>query len=684
MKPSLKKNIRPVLSDVKESRARAVEATPASRNAGNLFKPKAAKSLFIKNSKLRLWRKAVLIALAITVIATFGCGWYLWNFKNDAFASASSVYENLKSAASSLINLENDNADLSLKSAEEEITELENRATLFSIFPILSEIPKTISQIHSLTVMLRSVNESISVLKVEGFRMLFGGEGRKFTDLLKSLKADVSAIDATVNDLRNKASRFGVTPVDISDEYIALNMKADRLISGLDAFIGLLEKPGATHFVIVFENPSEMRPAGGFTGSYADVILEGGSVKTIDVDDIYRPDRFLDLKIIPPKQLQGITPDWGVRDANWFFNFPDSAEKIMELLQASSVYEDQGVTFDGVIAVNVRVMEDILKITGPIEIPEYDLTLDDKNFLQEVQWEVEAGRDKKPGQNPKKVLKFILPAVLEKLGNLDDGEKKILIDTLSYRLVNKDIKFYFKDKRMQNIVSEAGLGGEAFVVPVNWSGDYLAVVDANVAGGKTDAFVAQKIELVSKITGEGAVTDNLTIRRIHSGQDEKESWYKQTNQNFIKIFTPLDSKLMALTGNTLKTVKPLISDYKKKGYAVDDDLAVVEGTEEFVSELNTFLYKEVGKTVFGTWFNTPAGKTKELTLTYTSERKINLKSGTRFQFVLDKQSGVESQFEYILEAPPGFKWREVNDFIYRYKSDTIPSRLTIDLTLERM
>ncbi len=684
MKPSSKKNIRPVLSDVKEPRARAVKTAPVSREARNLFKLKTGAPLVIKSSKLGFWRKAVLVALAIMVTAALGFGWYLWNFKNEAFTSASSVYENLKSAVGSLINLENNSADSSLKSAEEEITELQSRASFFSIFPILSEIPKTISQIHGLTVRLMSVNGNMGVLKVEGFRMLFGGGGKEFTNLLKSLKADISAIDATVNDLRNKAFRFGAQSFPVSDEYLSLDVKTDRLVNGLDAFIELLEKPGVTHFVMVFENPSEMRPAGGFTGSYADIILEGGSVKTIDVDDIYRPDKFLDLKIIPPKQLQGVTPDWGVRDANWFFNFPDSAEKIMELLQASSVYEDQGVTFDGVIAVNVRVMEDILKIVGPVEIPEYKMILDDKNFLREVQLEVEAGRDKKPGQNPKKVLKFILPEVLKKLSNLDDAEKKILIDTLSYRLANKDVKFYFKDKRIQNIISEAGLGGEVYVIPAAWNGDYLAVVDTNIAGGKTDAFMAQTIGLVSKIAGDGAITDNLTITRTHSGQNEKDSWYRQTNQNFIKIFTPLGSKLIALTGNTPKIVKPLVSDYEKRGYAVDEDLAVVESTEVRQPADNTYLYKEAGKTVFGTWFNTPPGKTKELILTYTSERKINLKPGTRFQFVLDKQSGVESQFDYILEAPPGFKWREANDFIYRYKSDTIPSRLTIDLTLEKM
>ncbi len=682
MKPSLKKNIHPVLADIKHLRSSSVKNALVSGKP-DLFKKKFRESLVIKSSRLAYWKKAILVFFVLVVVVSVGSGWYLWSFKNDAFRSASVVYKNLKSAALSLVSLENDSANFSLDVAEKEITELQNRASIFSIFPVLSEVPKTIQEVRDLTNRMKSVNDNVGVLKVEGFRMFFGGEGEKFINLLKSLKTDILAIEATVNSLRNKASRFGAESLPVSDDYLSLNVKADRLVDGLNAFIGLLEKPGATHFVLAFKNPSEMRPAGGFWGSYANVILEGGSVKTIDVDDIYRPDRFLDLKVVPPKQLQGTTPNWGARDANWFFNFPDSAEKLMEFLQASSVYEDQGVTFDGVIALNVRVMEDILKIVGSIEIQEYKLVLNDENFLRKVQQEVEAGRDKKPGQNPKKVLKFILPEILEKLGNLNDAEKKILIDTLGYRLANKDIQFYFRDKRIQNIITEAGLGGEVYAVPATWTGDYLAVVNTNIAGGKTDAFISQKIELVSKITSEGDVNNNLTVTRKHSGQNEKESWYKTTNQNFIKVFTPLNSKLIALTGNTRKTVKPLVSDYPRSGYAVDEDLQNIESTEEFLKEFNTYIYEESGKTVFSTWLSIAAGKSGELALTYANKRKIPLRPGTRFQFVFDKQSGVESQFDYILKAPPGFKWKETNDFIYRYKSDTIPSRLVIDLTLEK-
>jgi len=683
MKPSSKKNINPVLSDVKHLRASSTGSAPPRHGAKDFLKPKTREPLLIKSGH-GYWKKTLLLISLAVIILTALFGWYLWNFKNNALISSSSIYENLKSAAWSVVNLENDSADSSLMAAQKELVDLQDRASIFGLFPILKEIPKTIFQVRDLTVRLKNINDGIDRIKVEGFKMFFGGEGKSLVNLLKSLKTDVVAVDNTVSDLRNKASRFGALPVDVSDDYLVLNVGADKLVSGLDAFISLLEKPGSTHFVMIFENPSEIRPGGGFVGSYADVVLENGGIKTIDVDDIYHPDRFLDLKIIPPKQLQGVTSDWGARDANWFFNFPDSAKKIMKFIEASSLYEEQGVTFDGVIALNVRVMEDILKIVGPVEIPEYDLVLDDKNFLSEVQLEVETGRDKKPGQNPKKVLKFILPKVLESLSGLDNSRKKLFIDTLSYRLANKDIRFYFEDERMQNIVAGSGLGGEVYETPLSSRVDYLAVVNTNVAGGKTDAFMAQKIELVSKIMGDGVVNNNLTISRIHSGQNEKNSWYRQTNQNFIKVFTPLGSNLTALTGSMPKTVKPIIVNYAKSGYTVDEDLKTLEDTEEFIKDFNAYAYKESGKTVFGAWFNIKAGETKQLSLTYSLEKKIDLRPGQHFQFVFDKQSGVESQFDYILEAPTGFKWRESNDFIYHYKSDTIPSRLVINLTLEKM
>ncbi|HEY4497056.1 MAG TPA: DUF4012 domain-containing protein, partial [Candidatus Paceibacterota bacterium] len=500
--------------------------------------------------------------------------------------------------------------------------------------------------------------------------------------LLSLKKVDERLVDLKEKGsyLRNLVYKFDALTPDMNSEYLNLSMDLDYAISGLRAIIGFLDDQSPKHIVVIFENPSEIRPGGGFFGSYADLIIQNGAIKEINVDDIYRPDKFSDFKVVPPLHLQGVTTLWGARDANWFFDFRKSASKIMLFLEESDIFKDNGIQFDGVIAINVRLVEDILKIIGDIDLPEYDLVLNSDNFLREVQYEVEAGRDKIPGQNPKKILSVITPRLIEALKNLEDEDKIKFLDDLNYRLSNKDIKFFFEDENLQNFVAKAGADGAVFETSKNFNGDYLAVVSANVAGGKSDYFIKQIINLNSRIDSSGMINNSLSITRTHSGEKEKEWWYRAQNNNFIKIFTTAGSKLIDVDGNSVKTITPSV-DYKKSGYLVDKDLEEVEGSKELLAHLNTGVYRESGKTVFGTWFNVPAGKSKNLQLIYESSRKISLSNKVNYQFVLDKQSGVDSAFEYAIEAPAGFKWLESDSNLFKYSADNTESRLIINLTL---
>jgi hypothetical protein len=680
MKPHSRKNIHPVLSDVKH---------PRDAKTREFFKNEEAKSFItdkkfiIQESKLHLSKKSLLWSVVVMILVGIFFGWYLFDLKNKSFSAAYAIYDNLKSAGAQLSSFEPDAASKSIDQAQATATRLYNRADIFSFVPILSQIPETISKVVKLTITIGDINETIKQAESSGLGMIFGSENNGDTlGFLGRLRDDISSASNISGDLRNIVSKSGVLSAENSAKYIDFNLKASKATEGLDALISLLSQPGDTHFLAIFENPSEIRPSGGFVGSYADITINDGHIKDINVDDIYRPDKFLALKIIPPKQLQGMTGTWGARDANWFFNFPDSAKKILQFMEESSVYKDPGIKFQGIIALNVKVMQDVLQVIGPIELPEYKLTLNNDNFLEEVQYQVEAGQDKIPGQNPKKILKFILPKLIDKLSSLNYADKKLLGEDINYRLNNKDIKFYFKDKKLQNMAESFGFSGEAYNIASNWNGDYLAVVDTNVAGGKTDIFMNQQVQLVSKIDDRGFITDNLKITRIHNGQKQKQSWYRATNIDFLKVFVIPGSRLTALAGNTSKTVMPLVN-YKSVNYLIDPDLAAVEGTEQQLKEFNTSLYEEGGKAVFGTWFNVSVGKSKELDETYESVRRVDLTPGAKFQFVLDKQSGVDSSFDYIIQAPDGFKWAESNDFIYHYKTDNIPSRLTIDLTLQK-
>lgn len=516
--------------------------------------------------------------------------------------------------------------------------------------------------LKDLIVAFTSINADINKLRTEGLNFAFNGRGEELITTLKSLRTNLGKLDVL---------RIGF----LNDS--ALNTANE----GLDALITFLDKPGEQHLLVLFLNPSEMRPIGGFAGSYGELVLERGNIKEIKVNDIYYPDKFLNKKIVPPKELQSVTVDWGARDAAWFFDFPTSAQKTMELLEASDIYVKDGVRFDGVVAVNVRIVEDILALTGPIKLPEYNLTLTEDNFLEEIQREVEVGHDKQAGENPKRVLNALTPILIERLQALDSSDKNALMLTLLGRAVNKDIQFYFEDPKAEGFVKKVGWAGEMAVLDANLSGDYLAVVNTNVAGGKTDARIEQTIKLKSEIDTDGRVNNHLTIIRRHNGKANDAPWYQAKNQNFIKIFTPPKAELISLTGATAKTINPRIN-YSVSGYALDPLLVAIEQTRKRVVKYSTVIYSESGKTVFGAWSSILAGEARTLEVNYKSG-EIRLADSVKYRFILDKQSGVESQFEYEVRAPAGYKWAESNGSTFAYQSDTIPARLTIELTLVR-
>jgi len=517
---------------------------------------------------------------------------------------------------------------------------------------------------------IKGARADLKRLYSEGFGFFFSGRGEEFLAILKSLQKHL-------NDIffgNRRLADFFLRSTSLLPQTDLVTLK-----EGLDSLIVFLDQPGERRLIVLFQNPSEIRPAGGFAGSYGEMVLEKGGLKAIKTNDIYYPDRFLRRKIVPPVQLQSLTPDWGARDAGWFFDFPLSAEKTLSLLESSEVYAKEGVKFDGLIAVNVRVIEDFLAITGPIKVPEYNLTLTKDNFLRQIQQEVEAGRDKKPGQNPKKILGVITPILTERLNQLSSEQKKQLMVLLAYRAFNKDLQFYFRDSSMENLVDRLGWSGQVFQPPADFGGDYLAVVNANIAGGKTDAFIKQTIRLRTELEADGQITNHLVIERQHRGEKEAEPWYRTPNQNFLKVFLLSQAQLISLEGAAAKEIKPRLN-YGKSNYLADADLTALEATRQLWPSFNAESYLEAGKKVIAAWFNLNPGEKKQLTLDYRSG-SFPVVSGVEYRFVLDKQSGVESNFLYEIQAPSGFHWAESNNRLFRQEIGQLPGRLEIKLRL---
>ena len=99
---------------------------------------------------------------------------------------------------------------------------------------------------------------------------------------LQQIRTSLGAIDADSNDLSGSLSELGASStIGGTDFYLPLKAKIGSVESFLDTFIPWLANPTPHHILVLLQNPSEMRPGGGFLGSYADVTIASGSITDI-------------------------------------------------------------------------------------------------------------------------------------------------------------------------------------------------------------------------------------------------------------------------------------------------------------------------------------------------------------------------------------------------------------------
>jgi len=689
------KNVDPVFVDVKKpgfsyrNHAKFARVNLARSPGRFSAKPKSFK-------RLAGWGVIAgsVLFVALLVFAVFN----LREVKAVVVARGGNLVDNFIASVDALKNFEPDAASPFLEENVKEISRLNEvlekpssrtlLGVLGSVIPTFREAGTFLSQIAELNLEFLKFSELVSDLQKNGFGY-FQEDGPAFISRLEEMRAAIKSITGKVESVKNSmASLKFVSPAlgnadeILSGEYLKHASDLQDIDVFLGGLIGILNSEEESRILLIFHNPAEIRPAGGFIGSYGVITVQKGQMVDLEVQDIYWPDHPMnfDLKMVPPEPLQAVTTDWGARDANWFFDFPSSAETVMEFLESSKIYSSAGVRFEGAIAVNIRVMETILKSIGPVEIEDYGLVITSDNFLAEIQREVETGRDKKPGSNPKRILSVLTPLVLNRMNNLNENERREIFEGFRNHFDKKDIMVSLRDSSLASFLNSAGIDGSVYSLPSSFWGSYVAVVNANIAGGKSDEFVDESVEMLLDIDSEGGIFTDLSVTRTHRGDKEKDPWWRATNQNFIQFFANPGSTLVSLKGNDVKKyVKP---DYGKD-YTRNALLESIESTKVLLADYNTWSMSAFGKTVFATWWNLPAGKSETLNLRYqtpSSNRSLPA-SGKKFRFIFERQSGVKNSLKVTLSAPLGFKWAESASSVFVYQTADPESRVVVDLTL---
>ncbi len=490
-----------------------------------------------------------------------------------------------------------------------------------------------------------------------------GSGSKSFSELLGNFKAVLVSADRNVKKAGNLLADIDNSVIPVDKQPLLLDFK--ERIPQFQEYIGdainysdfLLKFVGGNSkktYLVLLQNNSELRPTGGFPGTYALITFKDGYLTKIFVDDIYQIDANLRENIVPPLQMQHITPTWGMRDANWFTDFPASARKVEEFYQKdggdkvdpvkSSETGAAGRQFDGVdgvLAITPDVIADMLKIIGPIDMPEYDMVLGADNFLAEIQNEVEYEADR---AKPKKILTDLQPKFFEKLGEQDKNNWIEIFKIITKAAEEKHMLAYFNDSDLEKTAVENGLGGEIKQTPR----DYLQVVFANVKGSKTDFVTDSSFNLETSLMNDGGAEHTLTISRIHNGGDSQYGFYNRDNSAYVKVFVPEGSVLESIVGQSITDFMPLI-DYD--GFKRDPDLERIEGgVSHPVGGVDAS--EESGKTVFGFWLIVKPKQTKSVVLKYHTPATGT--TGGGYALYWQKQSGTGGDhINFSFKLPDG-------------------------------
>lgn len=331
-------------------------------------------------------------------------------------------------------------------------------------------------------------------------------------------------------NILSKASRFLPISADEKKELEVVN-----------AIVAEMTKKDDTEktYLVMLQNEAELRPGGGFLGQYAVIKMKNGEVVSTYVEDANLLDQRITAKVPAPfpflRMMQ--LKKWKFRDSNFSPDFPTNVEKAKYFFRLAGGGK---TNFDGVIAVNSKVFNDILGLTGPIEVPGYSGEYNSENGSRKLEEQVEKAYLMNPDidtQNRKAIIKKMAPIIMERLATVGNVSK--LAELFHNELKNRDVMLNFTDPELQSKIASVHWDG---TVPREWAGDYLMAVDANMGALKTDHYMQRKMKYDIDLT-QPKPTVTLNIDYIHTA--ENGDWRTSDYHSYLRVYVPKGSTFVS-------------------------------------------------------------------------------------------------------------------------------------------
>ncbi len=410
-------------------------------------------------------------------------------------------------------------------------------------------------------------------------------------------------------------------------------------------------------YLVLTQDPAELRPTGGFTGSYGIVAFDRGRVTERTFRDTFLLDLPWDYPFIRPPQeladyLLGSKQPWQLADANWSPDFPTSAQQAVRLY----ANESGDTAIDGVLGITTYTIDELLKATGPVTVPEYGVTIaPGETTLKVLQLTRGAQR---PGENRKAFLSALADQLLGTVFALPPAQWGKLLGRAGAFQEQRLLLAWFRDPLDQALAARDGFDGAVR----RDVGDYVYPVDSNVAPpSKLNAMTTRSLQLDVEIDAYGNARNALEVtweNRILSADGDQYRALPEVGGlrmlgMYFRLLVPNLSRLGAVSGGSLvKVTTP----------------AVVE--------------PEAGRTAIGTYLKVPPGKASLAYSWVSPYAAATNENGGTYRLTIQKQPGLLlGPLALTIRVPDGFVITSASEGVVSGGTVTLDTILARDIVL---
>jgi hypothetical protein len=488
----------------------------------------------------------------------------------------------------------------------------------------------------------------------------------KTVQVFDSVDPFIGTIESRLSEVDARRSEVGQDSLlpPVRSALTELDKRRARLRDFLDTYARarafapeFLGFSGPKTYLVLAQNNAELMPTGGLVSVVGTIRLDHGRIDEMQFQDavqfgedwMARTHQYVEPPA-PLKQYLLKDTSWNLLVSNWSPDFPTSARSATQFFELGG-----GQPVDGVIGINVTTLERLLQVTGPVDVPDFGVTVTSDNAYELTEQYTRIPYQ--PKADRKAFAALLADEVLRRALHPASGQWSALVDATRQLGDQKDLLLYSSDPKQEELIRQWGWDGGVTYT----SGDHLMLVDASVNSTKLNAVVKHSASVDVQLDGEGSATTTVSV----DYRNDLSVWEKGKDPDLV-------SKLMlgGMYGGYVRLLTP-------PGSRI---ISVRDGNGEVGLEE---VGRENGLASFGRFFALPRDTEQRLAFTYKTPPVVEKQGDTwTYRLALQRQPGWDLPLDLQVRAPAGMHCDQA--LLDGAPVTPNDNRMTISLTQDRV